>query len=379
VVNEEERRKIEISSPHSQSSGPSPDVSPSVRRDDQVLSLLEANLKVLAAMAGIEAQWALLRLQGSLGLDVDVSKVQAQMELLIQLLEAVAPMTSCSDAGYVDTLAPLREQLEETADLLARRVAVEEESLEPPLVTAGGETAVSDGSQIAPPEELQKEWLVRVTATSDSDPWGIVRNLDSVLDQYSRHSHLLLPRFWAEACRELHRYSSVQVARLNQVARLPATEIDTIVRRLLKEAPAARLLQYMRRKRLDAGADLDRDQVLTYDEIHTVRSAVRDFFEEINDNLDPSGTPVVRIEEWRQQAAEAERDFDLGPAELESRISKMIQDQLRRTAEILASFGAETDSLDFLVRAQTIILVSRLNNELLELPRLRLVLTEMKT
>ena len=341
--------------------------------EKDVLSLLEDNLNVLVAMAGIEAQWALFRLQERLGLDVEVSKIQSQMELLLELLETVAPSTGA------DILAPLREQIEETAELLARKVTVEEGSLEPPVVSDALGNSIQEISDATPQEESKIELLQRVTATSDNDSWGILAQLDQLLEQYSRHSHLLLPAFWAEASHELHRYSSTDIPQLDEVARLPAGEMDTIVRRLLKEAPAARLLQYIRRKRVDAGVDLERDQTLTYDEVHTVRTVVREFFEEINQNMDHSGKIIGQGEEWKQRAAEAERDFDLGPAEIESRIAKMVQNQLRRFAEPLFSDDANINSLEFLVRAQTVVLISRLNKMSLELPRLRQVLAEMKS
>jgi len=195
------------------------------------------------------------------------------------------------------------------------------------------------------------------------DPNRNLQAIQQLLDRYSAHCHLLLPTYWFEACRELHRYSEPREV-ISDVTRMAGKAFYNLVRRLLSEAPSAGLLQALYRSR---GSEAE----LTHSEQNRIISDASTFYDHLAEAL-KSGS----VEEAISEANSALCNFDWGGLDVEKRVVGVFH---RSATELRdqAKSKALTDQ-QRIISAELSRYICSLTASLHQLPRLRRLLAEMK-
>ena len=105
----------------------------------------------------------------------------------------------------------------------------------------------------------------------EDDQFGLIGQTQRLVQQYSSRCHILLPTFWLEVLREIHRYRS-DSPYFGDVIELPARILVKVTKSLLTEAPGARLLQDLLKKR-------DQENYLNSSEQERIERAVAKYFQ----------------------------------------------------------------------------------------------------
>ncbi len=219
--------------------------------------------------------------------------------------------------------------------------------------------AIQVTDEIQPPEE---EPYRRVDI--EDDEWGLIGSTERMINQYAKRCHILLPAFWLEVLKELHRYRS-NSPYIGDVIEIPAKVIVRIIRGLLTEAPGARLLQDLHKKRPP-------EKELMPGELERIERAVAMYFSGIEPVLVEED---VNVREKVLQAQTTFDSFDWGGPDLEKRIIKRLN---QRCEETLRNAETDTDATRQIIYAETSKLLCKLELALLAEPRFREVLAQMK-
>jgi len=177
-----------------------------------------------------------------------------------------------------------------------------------------------------------------------TDKWNLLDEVKRLLARYEHLSHLKLPNFWIEAMVELHKYEYLE-SFTHEFITIPAKHINTIVHRLLREAPCASMLQRYRRR--DKNIDPTTAFKISNDDKELIIGAVKKYnerlfdlvkittgesedgpattlFTQINGNLlDQRKTEIV--EKIFEEVEESFKKFNMGTALTEMRIPKTYQ------------------------------------------------------
>ncbi|MFW9907836.1 MAG: hypothetical protein ACFFEF_04615 [Candidatus Thorarchaeota archaeon] len=217
--------------------------------------------------------------------------------------------------------------------------------------------AIAEGELQVPKEPYRKVGM-------ENDEWGIIGQTQRLIEQYSQRCHVLLPTFWLEVIREIHRYQS-ESQYIGDVIEIPSRIMAKVVKGLLTEAPGARLLQDLSLKRAQ-------ENYLDASESERVNRAVHKYFQGLEGVLtDKLPNPEDKISE----AHNAFDGFGWGGPELEKRLIKRINQQ---SEEALQSAEASTDPARAAVYAEVTKLLCKLQHAILAEPRLRDILAEIK-
>ncbi|RDE12934.1 MAG: hypothetical protein C4K47_07020 [Candidatus Thorarchaeota archaeon] len=198
----------------------------------------------------------------------------------------------------------------------------------------------------------------------EDDQWGLVSQAQQIIDQYSKRCHVLLPVFWLEANRELHRYRSDSPL-MEEAIKLPAEYMVKIIKTLLTEAPGARLLQDLYSKRAH-------ETTLEASETERLERAVAKYFSGLDELLRGQ---MPNVEDKISEAQTAFDGFGWGGPELEKRLIKRIN---QRCEEALQEATHATEPARQVIYAEITKLLSKLHHAILAEPRLREVLSQMK-
>jgi len=195
------------------------------------------------------------------------------------------------------------------------------------------------------------------------DPNRNLQAIQQLLERYSTHCHLLLPTYWFEACRELHRYSEPKEV-IAEVTRLAGKAFYNLVRRLLSEAPSAGLLQALYRSR---GPEAE----LTHSEQDRIIGAARLFYDHLAMAL-KSGS----VDDAISEANSSLRNFDWGGLDIEKRVVGVFH---RSATELRDQAKSKTlNAQQRIISAELSRYICELTASLHQLPRLRRLLAEMK-
>jgi len=198
----------------------------------------------------------------------------------------------------------------------------------------------------------------------EDDQWGLVSHAQQIIDQYSKRCHVLLPIFWLEAAREIHRYRSDSPL-MEEAVRLPSEFMVKIIKTLLTEAPGARLFQDLYSKRAH-------ETSLEASETERLQRAVAKYFSGVDEVLRGQ---MPNVEDKVSEAQTAFDGFGWGGPELEKRLIKRIN---QRCEEALQEATHATDPARQVIYAEITKLLSKLHHAILAEPRLREVLSQMK-
>ena len=198
----------------------------------------------------------------------------------------------------------------------------------------------------------------------ENDEWGIIGQTKRLIDQYSKRCHVLLPTFWAEVIREIHKYQS-HSQYMGDAIEIPSRVLAKTVKGLLTEAPGARLLQDLSKKRAQ-------ETYLDASEAERIHRAVVKYFQGLE------GVLTENMPNPKEKISEAHGAFDgfgWGGPELEKRLIKRINQQ---SEEAIQDAEASTDPARTAIYAELAKLLCKLQHAVLAEPRLRQILADIK-
>ena len=206
--------------------------------------------------------------------------------------------------------------------------------------------------------------------TVDQDKWGIIESIDQLLISYMNLSHLGFPNYYFTACKELHKYEYLQRSLLPKqydIIQIPSFKLRDLISKFLREAPAARLLQNLR-KMFPAEHDSD----ITSPEQNQVQDIVEKYYRNISEYLEDHRD----LKDSLRISSTILKSYNLGTGDMESRIPnvsfnivKEIQLELQKNPE---------DVFKQYILSETIILIHRLNDSLLQNERFVFFLRSLK-
>jgi len=202
------------------------------------------------------------------------------------------------------------------------------------------------------------------------DKWGILESIESLIATYSNLSHLAFPKFYLYATKELLHYElNEEYSRSDQkdIFQIPVFKISSVISKLLREAPAARLLQNLRHF-----FPLETDQNITVEEITPIQEIVEKYYLNVSNYLKGERT----LQDSLRASTAILQGYNLGTGDLESRIpnvSFIVVKDVQSESEQL--FGNEFKQL---ILSETIILIHRLNNSTLQNERFVSYLKRLK-
>ncbi|MHA2302033.1 MAG: hypothetical protein ACXACD_13890, partial [Candidatus Thorarchaeota archaeon] len=198
----------------------------------------------------------------------------------------------------------------------------------------------------------------------ENDEWGLIGQMQRMITSYSKRCHVLLPTFWVDALRELHKYRS-DSPYYGDVIELPGRVLVKIVKGLLTEAPGARLLQDLSKKR-------QQENHLNPSEMERIERAVAKYFTGVVDVLTEK---EFKVEDKISEAHASFDSFGWGGPELEKRLIKRINQQCQ---EALQNAESASDPPRQVIYAEIAKLLTKLQHAILAEPRLREILAQMK-
>ncbi|MGQ4911040.1 MAG: hypothetical protein ACP6KW_02635 [Candidatus Thorarchaeota archaeon] len=198
----------------------------------------------------------------------------------------------------------------------------------------------------------------------EDDQFGLIGQTQRLIQQYSKRCHVLLPTFWLEVIREIHRYRS-DSPYLGDVIELPARMLVKITKGLLTEAPGARLLQDLMKSR-------QQENYLSASEMERIERAVAKYYQGLEGVLKEQ---EVNISDKILEAQTALDGFGWGGPELEKRIIKRLNQQC---VEALESAESASDQARQVIYAEITKLLCKLQHAILAEPRTREILAQMK-
>ncbi|MFX0150254.1 MAG: hypothetical protein ACFFAJ_05700 [Candidatus Hodarchaeota archaeon] len=202
------------------------------------------------------------------------------------------------------------------------------------------------------------------------DRWGIIESTESLLASYANLSHLSFPNYYFAACKELLRYEVLEeFSRPNQIEikQIPSLKIKDLINKLLREAPAARLLQNLHRM-----FPAESESFLRPSENKQIQDLIEQYFNNMTDFFKGDRTLSDSI-----RASKAIlNEYNLGGGDLESRIPNVsfsIVKDIRRELDLALG----NDFRQFIL-SETIILIYRLNDSQLRNERYIRLLRHLK-
>jgi len=190
------------------------------------------------------------------------------------------------------------------------------------------------------------------------DNWGLVEAIEKMLSSYSNLSHLAIPNYYFDACKELLHYelrSEFSLPNSHEIIQIPSFEIKNLISKLLREAPAARLLQNLRRMFPE-----EFDSNLTASEQEQVQSVVRQYFQSISEY----SSDGRKLQDSIRVSSDILKNYNLGAGDMESRIPNVSFSIVKNIQQDLQSaIGSDFKQYIF---SETIILINRLNNTMIE-------------
>jgi hypothetical protein len=200
------------------------------------------------------------------------------------------------------------------------------------------------------------------------DRWGIIESIEKLIGSYSTLSHLGFPNFYFTASKELHRYELQQapVTNQNDIIQIPSFRLRNLISKLLREAPSARLLQNLRKM-----FPTEEDSVLTSIEQDQIQNIVELYYKSISEYFNETRS----LQDSLRISSGILRNYNLGTGDLESRIPNVSYNIVKEINKELQN--AEND-LKRYIFSETIILIHRLNDSLLQTERFILFLRRLK-
>ncbi len=202
------------------------------------------------------------------------------------------------------------------------------------------------------------------------DKWGIIESIEGLMSSYSTLSNLAFPTYYLHGCKEIQRYTLTQeISNPNshEIIQFPCLKLKDLIFKLLREAPAARLLQNLKKMfPLQSKIELDASEESNIQEI------VKKYISNISDFLNGKRTlqDTIRI------STSVLQQYNLGSGDLESRIPNVSFSVVK---DIQKEFQlARGNDFKQFVYSETIVLIHRLNDAILRNDRFIVLLRRLK-
>lgn len=329
---------------------------------ERILILTTVNSTLIHALLSIEAEENI----GSKQIKQLESGVRAVRESVSQTLSGTNSATTSGSSFVDDTIKVILNHLERIENALKKlgttraKLPKGKEVREVPKAVATAQRMVTEVSvDLA---QLTGKPFQRRLSISDKEK--VLPPLQQLLDKYSSRSHLLLPNFWFEACRELFRYSEPRaiIVKINHIA---GALFYDLIRSLVSGAPCAGLLQELLRKGSTS-------QNLTTGEQNTIITDAREFYDNLQNALETNS-----IKDSVAEAKRTLRSFDWGPPDVEKRVVGIFYRSARELADRAADAKALSNQ-DRIINAELSRYICRLTVSLHSIPRFHQLLTDMK-
>jgi len=242
----------------------------------------------------------------------------------------------------------------------------------PHRVTTPVRTGISTTDTQSPDTELVP--LVGETETKpleayrkvevEDDQFGLIGQTQRLIQQYSARCHVLLPTWWLEVLREVHRYRS-DSPYYGDVIEILGRILAKITKGLLTEAPGARLLQDLMKTR-------SQENYLNASEQERIERAVSKYFHGLEGILRDDD---VNVKEKILEAQTAIDGFGWGGPDLEKRLIKRLNQECQ---EALQSAETASDKQRQVIYAEITKLLCKLQHALLAETRPSEILAQMK-
>jgi hypothetical protein len=202
------------------------------------------------------------------------------------------------------------------------------------------------------------------------DKWGIIESLVAFLNSYKALSHLAFPDYFLEACMEIQRYrlhKKVSEPNPHEIIQIPALKLKDLVQKLLREAPAARLLQNLKKLfPLESSRELDEN------EKEVIQEIVEKYYSHIYEYIDGNRS----LEDTVRVSTTILQQYNLGSGDLESRIPNVSFSVVK---DIYQEFQQNKgNSFRQYIYSETIVLIHRLNDAILQNERYLVFLRRLK-
>ena len=273
-----------------------------------------------------------------------IVKRLSQIESLLPKLSVIAKKAEARGSPTQEILSLLEDSTRSAGDST-------------PFAGTSDIVPLVEGAVPAPAEAFRK---VQV----EDDECGLIGKTQRLIKQYSKRCHVLLPTFWLEVVRDIHKYKS-NSPYASEIIEIPSKIASQIVKTLLTEAPGARLLQDLSKKR-------PAEIYLDPSEAERIERAVSKYFSGLEGVLS-GATP--KPEDKVSEAQMIFDGFDWGGPDLEKRIIKRFN---QRCEETLHDAETATDPARQVIYAEATKLLCKLQHALLAEPRFREILAQIK-
>lgn len=202
------------------------------------------------------------------------------------------------------------------------------------------------------------------------DTLGVIESIKALIASYSNLSHLGFPNYYLAACEELYRYIVLKESHLpdqQAIIQIPTQKLKSVISKLLREAPSARLLQNLRRM-----FPAEYDSIPSSIEQEEIRGIIEKYFLNIskysNENQSLSNSLSI--------SRNILKEYNLGAGDLESRIPNVSFIIVKEIHEEVTKLT--TDNFKRFILSETIILIHRLNDSILQNERFVFFLRRLK-
>ncbi len=202
------------------------------------------------------------------------------------------------------------------------------------------------------------------------DKIGVIESIKALISSYSNLSHLGFPNYYLAACEEIYHHEIMNDSSLpdkQAVIQIPTLQLKRIISKLLREAPSARLLQNLRRM-----FPAEYDSTPSTAEKDQIKDIIRKYFL----NLSEYSTENQSLSNSLSMSRNIMREYNLGAGDLESRIPNVSFNIVKEIHEEVQKVNI--DDFKKFILSETIILIHRLNDSILQNERFVFFLRRLK-
>ncbi len=190
------------------------------------------------------------------------------------------------------------------------------------------------------------------------DTLGVIESIKALINTYSNLSHIGFPNYYLAACEEINRYQILDDSPFpdhQAIIQIPTQKLKNIISKLLREAPSARLLQNLKRM-----FPAEHDITPSSTEQEQIRAIIEKYFLNVSMYSDGDQSLSNSLNISRNIL----KEYNLGSGDLESRIPNVSFTIVKEIHEELDQLSK--DNFERFILSETIILIHRLNDSILQ-------------
>ena len=254
-----------------------------------------------------------------------------------------------------------------------------EESKENTVEGIKQETVDEEEISHSEPEQKDTDLSFFYRMNEENDRWEYLTSIQNFVSSYEHLMHLLIPNLAYEVVAELHRYDCKNKLVINEAISYPSVLFQNLITKFLREAPGSNLFRRIRRIKLDNEIDITFEQAVNIGERKNIKLIVGNYFSTLSKFLDPETD--TGIERYGESVKTSFRNFSLGPASVEMRLTAVIK-HISESAFNDAEQAIHNDNASIktkIIYLATTQLICDFQNFLLNEPRLVIFLEDLKS